>query len=114
MAAYLAERYWPGLDEPTALHAVRRLVEQADSAGAAATTRILTCAFVAEEQTVLVLVIAPRRDDVAEMGLLAGVSFDRIVNAVVLPIGPSPARDAALDAEGGHADPIATAAAIES
>jgi hypothetical protein len=92
-AAFLAERYWPGLDEPTALNAVRRLAEQADDAGPTATTTVLTCAFVPQEQTMLVLVVARSRDDVAEMGLRADLSFDRIVEAVVL----STARAAVID-----------------
>lgn len=95
MAAFLAERYWPGLDEATALRAVRRLAEQDGDPAARAPATILACAFVPEEQTVLVLAAATSRDDVAEMGRRAGLSFDRIVSAVVLPTaGTAPATPA--------------------
>jgi hypothetical protein len=93
MSAFLAERYWPGLDTATALNAVRRLAEQADDAGPAAAARIVTCAFVPQEQTVLVLIMAQSRDDVAEMGMRADLSFDRIVDAVVLPTARATVTD---------------------
>jgi hypothetical protein len=102
-SAYLAERYWPGLDEPAAQRAVRRLMEQAVAAGEAATTTVLTCTFVPREQAVLVLLIAGSGDDVAELGLRADLRFDRIVDAVVLSTA-RPRRDgSAVEAESRRA-----------
>ena len=92
VAAYLAERYWPGLDRSTARDAMRRLAAQA-GAGANHAPMVLACAFVPDEQALLLLVSANSADDVAAIGRRAGVSFDRVVEAVVLrsdePRGPA-------------------------
>jgi hypothetical protein len=84
-AAYLAERYWPGLDEATARSAMRRLVDEPAFVASDAVTEILVCTYVPYEQAMLVLLRAGSRDEVAAIGQRAGIEFDRIVEAVVLP-----------------------------
>lgn len=80
-ATFLAERYWPGLDEATAREAVRRLAEEADAVDPIS---IVTSAFVPPEEAVLVTIRAASREDVAEIGRRAGLPFDRIVEVVDL------------------------------
>lgn len=87
IAAFFAERYWPGLDESTARRAARRLADQAAGEGDRATITVLACTFVPGEQSILVLVCAESREDVAEIGQRADLAFDRIAAAVILPIG---------------------------
>lgn len=89
-AAFLAERYWPGVDEPMARRAIRRLVDEATAAEDDAMAQILTCAFVPREQAVLVVIRARSDEVVAEIGRRAGVAFDRVVEAVVLPTDAGP------------------------
>jgi hypothetical protein len=84
VAAYLAERYWPGLDRLVARQAMSRLAAHAD---AHASMRVLACAFVPDEQAILALVGADSADDVADLGRRADVDFDRVVEAVALMSG---------------------------
>jgi hypothetical protein len=86
VAAYLAERYWPGLDRLKAEHVMSRLVAHAD---ADASTRMLACAFVPGEQAILVLVSADSSGKVTDLGRRADVAFDRVVEAVV-PMSDAP------------------------
>jgi hypothetical protein len=80
---YLAERYWPGVDEATAREAVRRFALEAASDDGVTTT-ILTSTFVPPEEAVLLLVRAGSKEDVADVGRRADLAFDRIVEVVVL------------------------------
>jgi hypothetical protein len=89
MAAFLAERYWPGLDEPTARAAVERLARHA-AKQAAAVVSLLACAYVPGEQTVLVLFRAESSAVVVSLGERAALDFDRVVEAIVVPTGASP------------------------
>jgi hypothetical protein len=91
-AAFLAERYWPGVNESTVRRAIRRLVAEttapeATAARNGAPAQVLACAFVPREQSILVVIRARSDAVVAELGRRAGVAFDRIVEAVVLPTG---------------------------
>jgi len=86
VAAYLAERYWPGLDRLKAEQVISRLVAHAD---VDASTRMLACAFVPGEQAILVLVSADSSGKVADLGRRADVAFDRVVEAVV-PMSGAP------------------------
>jgi hypothetical protein len=81
VAAYLAERYWPGLDRLVARQVMSRLAAHAD---ADASMRVLACAFVPDEEAILALVTAVSPDDVADLGRRADVGFDRVVEAVVV------------------------------
>jgi hypothetical protein len=83
VAAYLAERYWPGLDLLTAREVMRGLAEHAGT-DADSSTSLVACAFVPDEQALLVLVTADSSDDVADLGRRADVGFDRVVEAVVV------------------------------
>lgn len=92
-AAFLAERYWPGVDESAARQAIRRLVDETTAPEATVaesdlSAQVLACAFVPREQAVLVVIRARSDEAVAELGRRAGIAFDRIVEAVVLPTGP--------------------------
>lgn len=78
---YLAERYWPGVDEPTARHAVERLGRLAGASSDAATT-VLASAYIPADQTVLVLLNAPSRGTVLSLGQRAAIDFDRVSEAV--------------------------------
>ena len=79
----MAERYWPGLDLLTAREVMRGLAEDAGT-GAESSTSVVACAFVPDEQALLVLVAARSADDVAAMGRRANVGFDRVVETVVV------------------------------
>jgi hypothetical protein len=81
VAAYLAERYWPGLDRIVARQVMSRLAAHAD---ADASMRVLACAFVPDEEAILALVAAESPDDVADLGRRADVGFDRVVKAVLV------------------------------
>jgi hypothetical protein len=80
---YLAERYWPGADEAAALAAAERLgtKRRADSDATA-----VSCTFVPTEEVLMCVVRARSEAEVYLLGHDAGLPFDRIVAAVVLPI----------------------------
>ena len=80
-AAFLAERYWPGIDEATARQAVRRLVEEARAVDPVS---IVISAFVPPEEVLLVTIRAGSSEDVAQIGRRAGLPFDRIVEVIVI------------------------------
>jgi hypothetical protein len=88
-AAYLAERYWPGVDMRTAQRALQGLVD-ATLDGTAGKSRIFACAFVPGEEAIFLLIRARSVDDVQDLGNRAGISFDRIVGAVVVPSDGQP------------------------
>jgi hypothetical protein len=78
---YLAERYWPGVDEPAARLAVERLGRLAGTSSDAAAT-VLVSAYVPADQTVLVLLNAASRGAVLSLGRRAALDFDRVSEAV--------------------------------
>jgi hypothetical protein len=81
VAAYLAERYWPGLDRLVAGQVISRLAAHAE---ADRSMRVLACAFLPDEEAILALVTADSPDHVADLGQRAEVGFDRVVEAVVV------------------------------
>jgi hypothetical protein len=89
--AFLAERYWPGIDAASAGLAVHRLGDEIDRLSEeGSSTTAITCTFVPREQAVLCVVRAASAEVVADLGRRAGVPFDRIVEAVVfLPADPA-------------------------
>jgi hypothetical protein len=83
--SFLAEKYWPGIDGRTAAEAARRLGEELaaliDEAGPVPT---VACTYVPAEEAVLCVVRADTEALVRELGRRADVTFDRVVEAVVL------------------------------
>jgi hypothetical protein len=84
--AYLAERYWPGVDEGTAREAVERLRRLADGSPETQATMLIG-AYLPGEQTVIVLLRATSRGTVLALGTRAALEFDRVSEAVAMETG---------------------------
>ncbi len=83
---YIVERYLPGLVPPDlarALDRLRRVTEELRSEGTA--VRYLGSTIVPEDEACFCHFDAPSEAVVAEANLRAGLRFDRIVGAVVIP-----------------------------
>jgi len=91
-ATFLAERMWPGVTMEATVAEVERLAlacEQMRQAGVPVWH--LQSTLIQTDETVFNWFRAASAGDVAHVGRVAGVEFDRIVVAVAVPpAGPSP------------------------
>jgi hypothetical protein len=82
---FLVESYVPGLDEPTAAGLASRLreaIRQLDEEGV--TFRWRGSFALADEETYICIIEAPKVDDVVRLSERAGLEHDHVVEAVAL------------------------------
>jgi hypothetical protein len=81
---FVVERYLPGLARSDLLHGLSRLVELERSADSVQGVRYLGSTIVLRDEACYCRFDGPTEADVAEANRTAGLTFDRIVQAVVV------------------------------
>lgn len=87
MQTFVVECYWPRMMEEEAWDTLDRLLRIGPELSPAQAVRSLGCILVPSDGLALFLLRAPSEDVVRQIGGLAEVPFDRIVESVVVGFG---------------------------